>query len=155
VSSLPDRFECRWQPSRWLLAAYLGAQSLALISLALLDVPPLVRLAGVLLCIAHGYRVIPTRILLSCPSAFTALRRTADGWQLWNLRDGWQSVQLCRDSMALPQFVVLRFRLRRKGGSGAKLVRGLCIPRDAMAPDDHRRLRVRLKFSRRRWAAPE
>jgi len=93
--------------------------------------------------------------LLGSPRAFTALRRNAEGWQLWNRRDGWQAVQLRRDSMALPLLVVLRFRLAGKGGSGARWVCGLCIPRDAMAPDEHRRLRVRLKFSRRRWAAPE
>ena len=34
-------------------------------------------------------------------------------------------------------------------------VRAVCIPGAALAPDQHRRLRVRLKFSRRRWLAPE
>ncbi|WP_426140421.1 protein YgfX [Pseudomonas sp. DWP3-1-2] len=155
MSSLTDRFECRWQPSRWLLAAYLGAQVLALLSLFLLDIPLLICLSGVFLCVAHGWWVIPNLILLNRPSAFTALRRTADGWQLWNRQNGWQGVQLCRDSMALPLFVILRFRLVGRGGERSRWARGLCIPRDAMAPDDHRRLRVRLKFSRRRWAAPE
>ena len=155
MSSLHDRFECRWQPSRWLLAAYLSAQLLALSALYLLDIPTWALLGGVLLCIVHGFWVIPSRILLSRPSAFTALRRDADGWQLWNQQNGWQAVQLRRDSMALPLLVVLRFRLAGKGGSASRWARGLCIPRDAMAPDAHRRLRVRLKFSRRRWAAPE
>ncbi|WP_341521098.1 protein YgfX [Pseudomonas sp. G.S.17] len=155
MSSLHDRFECRWQPSRWLLAAYLGAQLLALIALYLLDIPTWALLGGVLLCVAHACWIIPRRISLGSSSAFTALRRNAEGWQLWNRRDGWQAVQLRRDSMALPLLVVLRFRLAGKGGSGSRWVRGLCIPRDAMAPDEHRRLRVRLKFSRRRWAAPE
>jgi toxin CptA len=45
--------------------------------------------------------------------------------------------------------VVLRFRL-----PGERLGRGLCIPRDALPRELHRRLRLRLKFSRRRWAAP-
>jgi len=27
-----------------------------------------------------------------------------------------------------------------------------CIPRDALGADEHRRMRVRLKFGRRRWA---
>ena len=53
------------------------------------------------------------------------------------------------DSLALPLAVVLRFRL-----VGERRVRGLCIPRDALTREAHRRLRVRLKFSRRRWAAP-
>lgn len=133
----------------------MGAQSMALISLLLLDIPTLGLLGGLVLCVAHACWVIPNRILLSRPAAFTALRRNAEGWQLWSRRDGWQAVQLCRDSMALPLLVVLRFRLAGKGRPGSRWVRSLCIPCDAMAPDDHRRLRVRLKFSRRRWAAPE
>jgi toxin CptA len=46
--------------------------------------------------------------------------------------------------------VVLRFRLRDE-----RRIRAICVPRDSQAADVHRRLRVRLKFSRRRWAAPE
>jgi toxin CptA len=45
--------------------------------------------------------------------------------------------------------VVLRFRL-----VGERRVRSLCIPNDALAADVHRRLRVRLKFTRNRWVAP-
>jgi toxin CptA len=59
-------------------------------------------------------------------------------------------VQLRPDSLALPWAVVLHVRL-----PGERWVRGLCIPRDSLAREVHRRLRVRLKFSRRRWQAPE
>ena len=52
--------------------------------------------------------------------------------------------------LALPLLVVLRFRLRDE-----RRVRSICVPRDSQAADLHRRLRVRLTFSRRRWAAPE
>ena len=84
------------------------------------------------------------------PQAFTALRHDAAGWQLWNAAQGWQAVQLRPDSLALPWAVVVHFRL-----PGERWVRGLCIPRDSLAREVHRRLRVRLKFSRRRWQAPE
>jgi toxin CptA len=107
-------------------------------------------LLGVVLCVAHGAWLLPRQILLTHPQAFCGLRRDADGWQLWNQADGWQPVQLRPDSLALPLIVVLRFRLR-----GERRVRSICVPRDAQAADLHRRLRVRLKFSRRRWAAPE
>ena len=147
--SSPSSFECRWQASRQLLAAYLLAQLFALGSLFLLDIAPWARLAGVLLCLAHGAWVLPRQILLTHPTAFSGLRRDADGWQLWSRAGGWQAVQLRPDSLALPLIVVLRFRL-----SGERWVRSICVPRDALAPDVHRRLRVRLKFSRRRWAAP-
>lgn len=144
------QFECRWHASRQLLAAYLLAQLFALGSLLLLSIPVWASLLGIALCVAHGFWVLPRQILLTHPKAFRGLRRDADGWQLWNQESGWQSIQLRPDSLALPLVVVLRFRLH-----GERRVRAICVPRDAQAADVHRRLRVRLKFSRRRWAAPE
>jgi toxin CptA len=149
VSSPSNSFECRWHASRQLLAAYLLAQLFALGSLFFLSIPYWARLLGVLLCLAHGFWSLPRQILLTHPQALRGLRRDADGWQLWNQKSGWQPVQLRPDSLALPLIVVLRFRLR-----GERRVRAICVPRDAQAADVHRRLRVRLKFSRRRWAAP-
>jgi toxin CptA len=149
VSNPSDRFECRWQASRLLLAAYLAVLVLALATLFLIDLPLWAALLGATACLLHGAWVLPRQILLTHPAAFTGLRRDEGGWQLFNRRDGWQAVQLRPDSLALPVAVVLRFRL-----AGERRIRGLCIGRDAMACDAHRRLRVRLKFSRRRWAAP-
>lgn len=150
MSSPSNTFECRWHASRQLLAAYLLAQAFALGSLFLLSIPLWVSLLGAFACLLHGFWLLPRQILLSHPQAFRGLRRDADGWQLWNQASGWQAVQLRPDSLALPLIVVLRFRLR-----GEWRVRSICVPRDAQAADLHRRLRVRLKFSRRRWAAPE
>ncbi|WP_322846227.1 protein YgfX [Pseudomonas sp. B33.4] len=150
MSSPSNTFECRWHASRQLLAAYLLAQALALGSLFLLSIPLWTSLLGALVCLLHGFWVLPRQILLSHPAAFRGLRRDADGWQLWNQVQGWQAAQLRPDSLALPLIVVLRFRLR-----GEWRVRSICVPRDSQAADLHRRLRVRLKFSRRRWAAPE
>lgn len=150
MSSPSNTFECRWHASRHLLAAYLLAQAFALGALFLLSIPVWASLLAAVGCALHGFRVLPRYILLSHPKAFCGLRRDADGWQVWNQADGWQAVQLCRDSLALPLIVVLRFRLR-----GEWQVRSICVPRDAQTADVHRRLRVRLKFSRRRWAAPE
>ncbi|PWK32168.1 toxin CptA [Pseudomonas sp. OV226] len=143
-------FECRWHASRQLLAAYGVAQLFALGSLILLSIPAWASLLGIALCAAHGFWVLPRQILLKHPQAFCGLRRVADGWQLWNRAAGWQAVQLRPDSLALPLIVVLRFRLR-----GERRIRSICVPRDSQAADVHRRLRVRLTFSRRRWAAPE
>jgi len=150
VSSPSNTFECRWHASRQLLAAYLLAQAFALGSLFLLSISFWAGLLGAFACLGHAAWVLPRQILLSHPKAFCGLRRDADGWQLWNKADGWQAVQLRPDSLALPLIVVLRFRLR-----GERRVRSICVTRDSQAADLHRRLRVRLKFSRRRWAAPE
>jgi toxin CptA len=150
VSSPSDGFECRWQASGHLLAAYLSGQLLALVSLILLEIPLWLSLVGIVLCLAHAAWVLPRYILLNHPQAVTGLRRDSAGWQLWRAAEGWQPVQLQRDSLALPGLVVLRFRW-----AGRRWVYGLCIPFDALEPVQHRRLRLRLKFSRRRWAAPE
>jgi toxin CptA len=150
VSSPSSYFECRWHASRQLLAVYLLAQLFALGSLALLSIPIWASLLGVALCLAHGRWTLPRQILLTHPASFTGLRLDADGWQLWSAAHGWQAVQLRPDSLALPVIVVLRFRLR-----GERRVRAICVPHDSQAADVHRRLRLRLKFSRRRWAAPE
>lgn len=146
--SLNNTFECRWQASRLLLVAYLLAQLIALGSLLMLDLP-LVFL-GVLLCLAHAGWVLPRHVLLTHRSSISGLRRDADGWQLFSAQRGWHSVQLRPDSLALPLIVVLRYRL-----PGEWWVRSICVPRDSQVADVHRRLRVRLKFSRRRWLAPE
>ncbi|MHC8291198.1 protein YgfX [Pseudomonas sp. XS1P51] len=150
MSSPSNSFECRWHASRQLLAAYLLAQVFALGSLFLLSIPAWASLLGAFCCLAHGVWALPRQILLTHPQAIRGLRRDADGWQLWSQAQGWQPVQLRPDSLALPLVVVLRFRLR-----GERRVRAICVPRDSQAADVHRRLRVRLKFSRRRWAAPE
>ncbi|MDU9040878.1 protein YgfX [Pseudomonas corrugata] len=150
MSNRSNRFECRWQASGQLLAAYGLAQLFALGSLLLMSVSPGFAGLGVMLCLAHGAWTIPRHVLLTHRQAFRGLRRDVNGWQLWSKASGWQAVQLRPDSLALPLIVILRFRLK-----GERRIRSLCVPRDALAPDLHRRLRVRLRFSRRRWAAPE
>lgn len=147
MSSLSNRFECRWQASRLLLAAYLLAQFFGLGSLLLLDLP--YSSLGIVLLLAHAIWVVPRHILLNHRSSIRGLRRDEDGWQLFSDERGWHSVQLRPDSLALPLVVVLRYRVQ-----GQWWVRSICVPTDAQAADVHRRLRVRLKFSRRRWLAP-
>lgn len=147
MSSPSNRFECRWQASRLLLAAYVLAQLVALGSLLVLNLP--YSSLGILLCLAHGAWVLPRQILLTHRSSIRGLRRDDDGWQLWSAARGWHPVQLRPDSLALPLIVVLRYRVQ-----GEWRVRSICVPKDAQAADVHRRLRVRLKFSRRRWLAP-
>nr|WP_232914563.1 hypothetical protein [Pseudomonas carnis] len=130
-----------------MLAAYVLAQLVALSSLLALDLP--YSSLGILLCLAHCAWVLPRQILLTHRSSIRGLRRDDDGWQLWSAARGWHPVQLRPDSLALPLIVVLRYRLQ-----GEWRVRSICVPKDAQAADVHRRLRVRLKFSRRRWLAP-
>ncbi len=131
-----------------MLAAYLLAQVFALGALLVVDLP--FSSVGILLCLAHAAWVLPRHILLTHRSSIRGLRRDEDGWQLFSHERGWHSVQLRPDSLALPLIVVLRYRVPGEWG-----VRSICVPTDSQATDVHRRLRVRLKFSRRRWLAPE
>lgn len=149
MSSPSDLFECRWQPSIRLLVAYLIAQSLAVLALLSANIPLYLTLLGLVACALHAGYVLPRQILLRSATSPCGLRHSAEGWQLWTARDGWQLVQLRRDSLALPALIVLRFRRSDQWFS-----RSACVPADALAPDVHRRLRVRLRFSRNRWAAP-
>ncbi len=148
MSSPSNTFQCRWQASRLLLVAYLLAQLFALGALLVLEFP--FAFLGSVVCLAHAAWVLPRHILLTHRSSVRGLRRDEDGWQLFSAARGWHSVQLRPDSLALPLIVVLRYRL-----PGDALVRSICVPKDSQAADVHRRLRVRLKFSRRRWLAPE
>jgi len=150
VSNPSEFFECQWQPSRCLLALYVCLLALAIGAVWLAAIPLWVALIGTLLCLLHALRVLPGQVLLSRPSAFTGLRHDGAGWHMRSRSGEWQPVQLRPDSLALPLVVVLRFRL-----AGERRVRGLCILPDALDAATHRRLRVRLKFSRRRWAAAE
>ncbi|MBA1203428.1 hypothetical protein G7009_17000 [Pseudomonas capeferrum] len=148
MSSPSEHFECRWQGSRLLLMAYVGCQVLALATLWVSALPVWLALVFFAACILHGCWTIPRHILLTHPRAVTGLRRDPGGWQLFCRAEGWQTARLCRDSVALPGLVVLRF-VRDEQWAGESQ----CIPRDALAAVEHRRLRARLKFSRRRWAA--
>nr|WP_194733184.1 hypothetical protein [Pseudomonas fluorescens] len=131
-----------------MLAAYLLAQLLALGACRVVDLP--FASLGLLVCLAHAAWVLPRHVLLTHRSSVQGLRRDEDGWQLFSAERGWHSVQLRPDSLALPLVVVLRYRVQ-----GERWVRSICVPRDSQTADVHRRLRVRLKFSRRRWLAPE
>ena len=148
MSSPSESLDWQWQPSVWLLTGYAAVQSAALLSLWWVDIPLWALVLGVGLCTAHAGWVVPRQLALSSPAAYRGLRCTAQGWQVFSPAQGWQSIALHPDSLALPVIILLRFRL-----SGQRRVRSLCIARDSLSRDQHRRLRVRLKFSRHRWAA--
>lgn len=127
MSSPSNRFECRWQASRLLLAAYLLAQLFALGALMFVQLP--YASLGMLVCLAHAAWVLPRSILLTHRSSIAGLRRDENGWQLWSDARGWHSVQLRPDSLALPLIVVLRYRVQ-----GEWQVRSVCVPRIRRLP---------------------
>lgn len=74
------------------------------------------------------------------------LRHNQQSWQLWSAKHGWCSIQLRADSIAIPALVLVRYRFAHQ-----RFYRSTVIPADSLSQDSHRRLRVRLKFSRQRW----
>ena len=133
-----------------MLTIYIAALALAGVTLLAVPVPLWLRAFALVMLLVHACWAIPSRILLLRSNSWLGLRQESLGWSLWSRSAGWQPVQLRPDSMALPSLVVLRFKL-----PGHRFVRSICILPDAMSTEQHRRLRLRLKFGRRRWAAPE
>lgn len=150
MTSTIEPFECHWRPSRLLLCGYLLVVALACVAILLAELPGRWQVILLMLLLLHAAWVLPRQLLMRHAGAICGLRHDADGWQLYSERDGWQAAQLYPDSLALPPAIFLRFRLKDQ-----RWRRGLCIACDALPAAQHRRLRVRLKFSRRRWAAPE
>ncbi|MBB6342138.1 toxin CptA [Pseudomonas fluvialis] len=150
MTSMIEPFECHWRPSRLLLGGYLLVAALASLSIMLAELPGRWQVILLMLLLLHTTWVLPRQLLMRHAGATSGLRHDADGWQLYSERDGWQAAQLYPDSLALPSAIFLQFRLKDQ-----RWRRGLCIACDALPAAQHRRLRVRLKFSRRRWAAPE
>lgn len=147
MSSRSDPFECRWRPSRTLLAVYLTAQVLAWVALGLLSIPTWLALSGWLLCLGHAAWVLPRCILFTHRRAFRALRHGPDGWQVGGDDGRWRPARICADSLVIPWLVVVRFKLADERRF-LRFTHSLCIPRDALPADAHRRLRVRLRFAR-------
>lgn len=141
-------FFCFWQPSLRLSKLVLLLLLLACLAVLLSAIGWPLKLGllfvlGVQLSI-HLYRLQQQQL----PRLRTGLRHSAQGWQLWSARHGWRSIQLRADSLATPTLVLLRYRCAQQW-----LYRSAVIPADSLSQDSHRRLRVRLKFSRQRWRA--
>ena len=107
-----------------LIAAHLAAVA-ALFLAALPDAARLVGGACLAASLGLGWR----------RPADLRLRARADGQLEIRCGDAWQPVRLSADSVALPWLIVLRWREGRRGHS-------LVLPADAVAGDEHRRLRV-------------
>lgn len=150
MSSRLEPFECRWSASAGLLRLHALAAFAAGLCPWLTAIPWTLKPLLTLLVLWSWHRVRQRRLQQRYPEVPRGLRHCAESWQLWSAATGWQAIQVRPDSLALPWLVVLRYRL-----PGARRTRSLCIARDSLTADVHRRLRVRLRFAPRRFAAPE
>ena len=122
--------------------------SLACLAVALAAVPWLLKLFALLVLVVQiSWQIL---LILNHKQSFLrrGLRHSQQGWQLWSAQQGWRSIQLRADSIALPALILVRYRFAHQ-----RFYRSAIIPADSLSQDSHRRLRVRLKFSRQRWQA--
>ncbi|WP_371921485.1 protein YgfX [Pseudomonas sp. C27(2019)] len=149
MPSLTDQaFLCFWQPSSRLSKVVLLVLLLACLAVLLSAVTWPIKLS-LLLVLAVQISLHLCRLQQQqLPCRRIGLRHGAQGWQLWSAQHGWRSIQLRADSIATPALVLLRYRCARQW-----FYRSAVIPADSLSQDSHRRLRVRLKFSRQRWRA--
>lgn len=126
----------------------IGVVLLAGVAAVLAAIPVIVKLTIVLLLSVQIYAQWLRIRDAQQPHVRCGLKYTAQGWQLWSAQQGWRAVQLRADSMAVPALVLLRYRYPHQ-----IFYRSALIPFDSMPQDSHRRLRVRLNFSRQRWQA--
>jgi len=128
-----------------LLCALLALLALSLTRLSL----PVLLLLGVLLLLQLGW-LWPRHVSLRHARAVTALRYDVAGWHVLR-RDGSETAAtLLPDTWVSTLLTVVRLREAGRWWSLSVIL----LP-DAAAADALRRLRLRLRFSRQRWAAAE
>lgn len=137
-----------WQPSLRLSWLALAVTILACYAVLVAAVPWWLKVGILTLLVLQAAYQVLRLLRAGLPYKRAGLRLGAQGWQLWNAQTGWQPVQLGVGSMAIPSLVLLRYKHPQH-----VLYRSVVIAADSLSKDAHRRLRVRLKFSRQCWQA--
>lgn len=148
LSPSNQTFLCFWQPSLRLSKLVLLVLLLACLAVFLTALQwPLKLCLLFILSVQISFHLC-CLLQQQLPNRRVGLRHSAQGWQLWSAQHGWRSIQLRADSIATPALVLLRYRCAQHW-----FYRSVVIPAGSLSQDSHRRLRVRLKFSRQRWRA--
>ena len=138
------------QPSRFLGGALVFFSLLAAVALYRSAIPGL--LAAGMMAVVLGYAmwVWPRQVSLRHASSVTGLRFDSHGWHVLR-RDGSEAgARLLADTFVSAFLTVVRLR-----EPGRWWPVSVILPTDAATDDALRRLRLRLRFSRQRWAAAE
>lgn len=148
--SQTDYLVMRRQPSRWLALLLLGSSLLACLAVYQSALSLLPSLLCILLVCSYGYWIWPRQISLQHPHSVTGLRFDSEGWHILR-RDGSEAAaRLLADTYVSAMLTVVR--LREQGRWRAV---SIVLASDAASEESLRRLRLRLRFSRQRWAAVE
>lgn len=146
----PDYVVLRRQPSRFLGVLVVLFSVLACAALLRSGLHPLLATACMLVVVCYGMWVWPRQVSLRHAQSVTALRFDSQGWHVMR-RDGSEAgARLLADTFVSAFLTVVRLR-----EPGRWWPVSVILPADAATDDALRRLRLRLRFSRQRWAAVE
>ena len=145
-----DTLLLRRQPSRWLGALLILLTLLGCVALYQSAMPALPALVCGLLLWFHCLWIWPRQVSLRHADSVTGLRFDQEGWHVLR-RDGSEAgARLQADTFVSALLTVVRLR-----EPGRLLPVSVILPADAATEDSLRRLRLRLRGSRPRWAAAE
>lgn len=138
------------QPSRWLgvliiLLTLLGC--MALYRSALSTLPSLLGVMGLWV---YCVWIWPRQVSLQHADSVTGLRFDSEGWHVLRRDGSERGARLLGDTYVSALLTVVRLRQPDRW-----LPVSVILPADAASEDSLRRLRLRLRFSRQRWAAAE
>ena len=150
MSNPTDALLLKRQPSRWLGGLIILLTMLGCMALYRSALPPLPAALCAVLLWAYCLWVWPRQVSLRHADSVTGLRFDSQGWHILR-RDGTEmGARLLADTYVSALLTVVRLRQ-----PGRWLPISVILPADAATEDSLRRLRLRLRFSRQRWAAAE
>lgn len=150
MSNPTDTLLVQRKPSRWLGALVILMTVLGCAALLHSALSIGATLACMLVLGIYCMWIWPRQVSLRHADSVTGLRFDSEGWHVLR-RDGSERVaSLLGDTYVSALLTVVRLRQ-----PGRWLPVSVILPADAAAEDALRRLRLRLRFSRQRWAAAE
>lgn len=150
MSSPSDFLLLKRQPSRLLGGLIVVISILAIAGLYRSGLHGVQAALCMTLVLIYCWWVWPRQVSLSHAASIIGLRFDSQGWHVLR-RDGSEAgASLQGDTFVSAFLTVVRLR-----ESGRWLPVSVILPADAASEDSLRRLRLRLRFSRQRWAAAE
>lgn len=150
MSSPGDFLLLQRQPSRWLGSLVILMTLFGCMALYRSALPLVQATVGALLLWGYCLWVWPRQVSLRHAGSVTGLRFDSQGWHILRRDGSERGASLRSDTFVSALLTVVRLR-----EPGRLLSTSVILPADAAAEDSLRRLRLRLRFSRQRWAAVE
>ena len=146
----PDTLLLQRQPSRWLGMLVIVLNLLGCVALYRSALSALPAVSVAILLWVYCLWIWPRQVSLRHADSVTGLRYDSEGWHVLRRDGSERDASLLADTYVSALLTVVRLRQR-----GRWLPVSVILPADAATEDALRRLRLRLRFSRQRWAAAE